>query len=554
MAYFENSAYGIEVAAERYFHTSAKHLSLTQSAMLAGMVEDPFADDPFTEPTQARTRRNVVLARMVQLHYISQATASSAMKTGLGLHASTIPLQTGCLSASARHEPFFCDYVLAVIRTDSAYKKVWTDLNTTGGLKIYTTMSVKDQHAATYATNYVEPSDSDTYNPGHNADTEVLMQPGTGKVKAIAENRRYGTGPGETTIDYAVDEKYDGGTGVQQGSSAKIFTLVTALKQGIPFGFSMKVSAPANITPYLSCKGAYSSYNDLMNAEGASKGTFTLYNGTTQSINVFFAELEQKVGLCNVVKTAVSMGVHRATGGSLLKAGGGMPPADDLPSFTLGSGAYVSPMTMAAAYATVASNGIYCKPIAIQSIVTSKGAHLPVESADCHRALSSSVAEAATHILEGVLTSGTAASPYNRGIGRPAAAKTGTGNHGDYAAFAGYTPRLAGYVSVFNPTNPLTSGAMVGLDSTYREVSGGLTDPGQMFGDYAPGATWQLTFLHAALGPIDDFVPLPADSPFYSEGTGVNSPKPPKQPGHGHGGGGGGGGGHGGNPPGPGGH
>jgi membrane peptidoglycan carboxypeptidase len=468
------------------------------------------------------------------------------------LHSSTVPLQTGCLSASARHEAFFCDYVLAVIHEDKAYKKVWTDLNTTGGLKIRTTLVAKDQGAAQHAVGFVEPSDGGTYNPGHNADTEVLIQPGTGRVRAVAENRAYGTGAGETTVDYAVDQKYDGGIGVQQGSSAKIFTLITALKQGLPFGFNLKVHSPATIDPYYSCHGAESKYTDLSNAEGPTKGTeiFTLYNGTTQSINVFYAELEQKVGLCSVVKTAVSMGLHRATGQSLFKWAGGQEPSDDIPSFTLGSGAYVSPMSMAAAYATVAAHGVYCRPVSIESIKTSAGKHLPVESADCRRSYSSAVATAAAHILQGVITSGTAASP-SRAIGRPAAAKTGTGNDGDYTAFAGFTPTLAGYVSVFNPDNPLTTGKMLGENSCYREVSGGLSCPGQMFGDNAAGATWQLTFLHAALGPADAFPEVPVDSPFYSEGSGVSSPKPPKppkKPGHG------GGGGHGGTPPGPGGH
>jgi len=81
----------------------------------------------------------------------------------------------------------------------------------------------------------------------------------------------------------------------------------------------------------------------------------------------------------------------------------------DIPSFTLGS-VNVSPMTMAAAYAAVAARGVYCEPIAIQRIVDRTGAHLPVKSAGCHQVLSPQVADAAIHILQGVLVSpGTAA-------------------------------------------------------------------------------------------------------------------------------------------------
>ncbi len=109
-------------------------------------------------------------------------------------------------------------------------------------------------------------------------------------------------------------------------------------------------------------------------------------------------------------------------------------------------------MSMAAAYATVAARGVYCKPVAVAKIISPTGAKLPVESAGCHQAIPAGVADAASYILQGVLTSGTAA---GLGIGRPAAGKTGTSDNFDFAAFGGYTPDLAGYVSVFNPTDPV---------------------------------------------------------------------------------------------------
>jgi membrane peptidoglycan carboxypeptidase len=531
VAYFENQAYGVQVAAERYFSTSALHLTLTQSALLAGMVENPSLYNPFQFPTNARNRRNTVLARMAQIGYITKAAASTAEATPLGLNPSPYSLQSGCTAKSASSAAFFCDYVLSVLSKNPAYAQAYADFNSTGGLKIYTTLNSADQRAADNAVNFVVPPDSSTYNPGGNVDTEVLIQPGTGDVKAIAVDRPYGNGTGHTVVDYAVDQQYDGGAGVQTGSSSKLFTLLTALKQGLPFGYNQAITSPSTLTGYYNCQGQPTGLFNVTNAEGAGKGTFTLYNGTTQSINVFYAHLEQKVGLCAVVKTAVSLGMHRADDVSLLK-GVGNPnkadyqyPADDIPSFTLGS-VYVSPMSMADAYATVAARGIYCAPIAIAKIVTSPGSNLPVASADCHRVLSSAVADAANYILQGVLTSGTGA---GLGISVPAAAKTGTANGGYYAAFAGYTPRLAGYVSAFNPLYPTTSGAMVGNNSCFRDVSGGLDCPGQMFGADAPGNTWQMTFLHLSL-PSVPFVGVPPDSPFFSEGTGINSPKPPAPP------------------------
>ena len=239
---------------------------------------------------------------------------------------------------------------------------------------------------------------------------------------------------------------------------------------------------------FYNCKGQPTGPFPVANAEGAGKGTYSLYTGTTQSINVFYAHLERRVGLCNVVKTAVSLGVHRADGSSLLKAVGKpgsasyQLPADDLPSFTLGS-VNVSPMTMAAAYATVAANGIYCKPVAIRAITGIGGAKLPVQSQAATGCMSASVAEAATYILQGVLTSGTATgdSISQGGVGIPAAGKTGTANNFEFAAFGGYTPRLAGYVSMFNPAGPV-SHPMIGYASCFRSAGGGQDCPGSVFG------------------------------------------------------------------------
>ena len=138
--YFENESYGIQVASRFYFSTSASRLTLPEAAMLAGLVQNPFAYDPVLHPGAAKTRRNEVLTRMWQLGYISRATDRRTAARPLGLHVSSVPLETGCISRSARKEAFFCQYVLSVLQRDPAYAKAWSALNSTGGLKIYTTL------------------------------------------------------------------------------------------------------------------------------------------------------------------------------------------------------------------------------------------------------------------------------------------------------------------------------------------------------------------------------------------------------------------------------
>ncbi|HEY2579522.1 MAG TPA: transglycosylase domain-containing protein [Streptosporangiaceae bacterium] len=534
-AYFGYPIVGVEVAAETYFNTTAAKLNLADSALLAGMVENPTAYDPVSSPATATERRNTVLARMAQLGVITSATATATEKQPIGLHI-TQP-QNGCTSTSAKWAAFFCDYAEQAVLRDPALGKTPADRAhtlATGGLTIRTTLNPQDEHAASHAVNFLVPNNNHYFNPGGNADAEAVVQPGTGAIKAIAEDRPYGTGRGQTTIDYAADVAYDGGSGIQSGSSSKLFTLITALEQGVPFGFTETVQYQETVDGYFNCSGQQLAAYPLNNAGLSDKGTYSLYTGTTLSINTFYAQLEKKVGLCNVVKTAAALGVHRADGSSLLKSSVGQPPADDLASFTLGS-VNVSPMTMAAAYATVASRGIYCSPVALQSIVTDTGKSLAVPSAGCHRAMPQSIADAVSYILQGVLTNGTAAGD---GINRPAAGKTGTGNGPHYVDFAGYTPSLASYSSVFFPLDPITH-PMIGTQSIYRSPSGGLDDPGTMFGANAPGQSWQMTFEHASLGPPIGFVAPDPGSALFSLGNGQSVRQKNSKPGGGNPGGGG---------------
>jgi membrane peptidoglycan carboxypeptidase len=195
-------------------------------------------------------------------------------------------------------------------------------------------------------------------------------------------------------------------------------------------------------------------------------------------------------------------------------------------------------MSMAAAYATVASGGIYCAPVAITQITDSDGESFKVPSAGCHRALSSDIADAVNYILQGVLGGGGTGAGLALDNGYPAAAKTGTSNVGNgngtpYAAFAGYTTNLVSYTSVFNPISP-TVDTMGGNNSCYRDFGGNLQCPGEMFGANAPGSTWHVTFEHANLGHLRNFEVLSPSSPLWSQGDGqhvvqqcsANTPNP----------------------------
>jgi len=555
-SYYGSGAWGVEAAAETYFNTTAAKLTMAEAATLAGIVENPTEYDPLTNPAVSQERRNTVLARLAATNpsVLTKPEAAVLMKKKLVTHVGV--KQNGCTANTVGDDAFFCDYVMHTLLLDSQLGATTEDrakLLATGGLHIDTTLSPEDQSSATRAVNWVLPAKSSTYNSAGNADTEVLIQPGTGDVRAIAEDRPYGTGKGETEVDYAVNSQYGGQDGVQTGSSSKLFTLITALEQNVPFGFQLTVPGSQVVSGFYNCAGQPTGYFDgqsgvfdVNNSEGPGTSTYSLYTGTTGSINVFFAHLEQKVGLCNVVHTAQALGMTRADGKSLTAwDGSNQPPADDLPAFTLGV-VNVSPMSMAAAYAVPASGGVYCKPVVLTKIIADTGKSLPVPSAGCHQAIDPQIAQAVNYILQGVLDfpNGTA---YGMGLANyQAAGKTGTsnvasGNGTPFAAFAGYTTALTGYVSVFNPVSP-TSDTMTNESACYQLEYGGQECPAEMFGANAPASTWHMTFDHANLGGSTDFPTLSTSSSLWSKGTGQAVTQPPKKkPTGGKGGGGTGG-------------
>jgi membrane peptidoglycan carboxypeptidase len=203
---------------------------------------------------------------------------------------------------------------------------------------------------------------------------------------------------------------------------------------------------------------------------------------------------------------------------------------------------------MAAAYAAPAANGVYCKPVVLTKIMDDDGKSIPVPSAGCHQAIPVRAAQAVNYILQGVLDfpNGTA---YGSGLANyQAAGKTGTSNVANgygtpFAAFAGYTTKLTGYVSVFNPVSP-TKYTMTDESACYQQEYGGAHCYGEMFGANAPLSVWHMTFDHANLSGSENFQPVPFGSALWNSGTGqvVKQPPKPKTPKNGNGDGNGNGG------------
>ncbi|MDN3352523.1 penicillin-binding protein [Actinomadura sp. DC4] len=495
IAYFGDGAYGIEAAARHYFGKSAASLTLPQAALLAGIVRYPYAYDPTVSPQRATERRNTVLARMAQIHWADPAEAAAAERTSLGLDVKSTP--NGCVESSA---PFFCDYVQREILTNpifGATDKARKALLQRGGLTIRTTVDPKMQRAAQKAVDRYVPQK----NSSHKASAEVLVQPGTGAVRAMVVDRSLGPSEkiGKTWVNFAADGDHGTSLGMQAGSTFKVFTLAAALDQDMAFGHRLYAPDHYSPTGLHDCDGKYAGSSTSLSNAGDGEGgrTFSLVTGTWNSVNTFFLNLEKQVGLCDTVKMAEKLGMRRADG----------KPLQQVASFTLGPNT-VSPIRLAAAYAAFAARGRYCDPVVLAKITDATGHEMKVPDAKCHQAVRKGVADGVNHVLRGVLTQGTAA---GMGIGRPAAGKTGTVDNFTSAWFAGYTPDMASAVWVGDPrggyAHPMQNVCLAGR--CYGEV----------FGADIPAPIWRQTMLGALKGvPAHDFHSPPGE--YYREGSG----------------------------------
>lgn len=507
ISYFGGGAYGVEAAARRYFSKSSNNLTLTEAALLAGIVQSPGRYDATVNPDEAQDRRDVVLTRMRDTGAITTEQMAKAKAEDLGLRTS--PTYNGCTKSPT---PFFCDYITRVILNDPIFgetERDRSDVLSRGGLTIRTTISLKAQEAADASMKkWTDPTDKV-------AGALASVEPGTGKIRAMAISREYGTKQGQTTINYATDYKYGGSRGFQDGSTHKVFTSAAAIAEG--YGTEYKINAPYRQGGFRAerrCDGKRvptGGWNPKNFTDEQTDGTFgviTQREALRRSVNTYYAQLEQLVGLCDVVTMATAAGVHRADG---------LPQQEFLP-YTLGINE-VSPLTVANSYATFAARGKRCDPIAIESIAGRDGKALPVPSAKCKQTIKEEVADVVVDLLRSVMEPGgygygmqlgdyTCAPPktsscditddnINRQLidgakpktePRAAGGKTGTTNNSIAVWYSGITSQLSTSVWLGNPNDYNFSLGQITIGGRYWKIVSGSRVPGPIWRDMMNGA------------------------------------------------------------------
>lgn len=458
IAYYGDGAYGVEAAAKHYFNTTAKDLTLSQSAMLAGLVQNPVALNPTKNLEKAMDRRDVVLNQMAKWNMISREQADEAKQDVTFDPKKVQKTSRGCVASPY---PFMCDLVKRTLVSDkmpSMGKDEQERLNllNRGGLTIHTLIDPEAQDSAQAAVSaMVAPTDPVISN-------SVLIQPSTGLIVAMAQSRPVmGDDPakGETYYNYNVESGMGGIEGFQAGSTFKPFIIASALNQGMTP--SKTYDSPGTMsfkdTYWKACRGTIKLTDDWtpQNQFRTGYGVIDMMKASQNSVNTYFIQLEKDTGICAGIEMAKLAGVKLANGKDLTA-----DVTQDVPSFVLGV-ADVTPLSMAEAYATFANRGKHCDPIILKSVTTRDGNAVEVPSANCKQVMPEAVADGVNYILKSVALVGTGSRAALKD-GRDEAGKTGTTNSAGAVWYAGYTPEMAGVAMIaVDKTHPYYKGKKV---------------------------------------------------------------------------------------------
>lgn len=452
IAQFGRSVYGVETAARHYFNKSSSELSVVEAATIAGITKAPSQFDPVENPKNAKVRRNLVIGKMWQLGYISTQERDEAMATKLSDSLDVQPLEVGC--DSAKGAAFFCDYVIKEVMASPEFGETRDDrydLLYRGGLKIITTLDVKKQRAAETTISESVPADD----PSQLEAAITSVEPGTGEILAMAQNIPYDAGaePAErhTSLNYSADNSHGGSRGFQLGSNFKPYVLAEWLRSGRQLYDPISAgsySAPVSSFQVQPCKpGLGTEVWDVGNVEGSTSGMTNVLTGTFQSLNTVYARMSHELNLCDVAGTAWDAGFRPTTSSDPTSRLVDVPKKTDIDIFapmTLGTQS-TTPVYMAASYATFASGGTYCEPIAILEVHERDGEKMKVPGKSCKQTIEPNVANTVAFAMTKVFGSTGTAWKLEGGLddGRPVAGKTGTTNGAYQSWFTGYTPNLS---------------------------------------------------------------------------------------------------------------
>ncbi len=416
--YWGHNLYGVETAARSYFNKSAADLNLAEAAMMAGIIQAPEEYSPFSNYKLAKQRQATVLDRMVRLKWITPEEAQKAREQ---------PLLVGRVTSFPGSKlPYVTEAVIQELNQRFGREAVLK-----GGMRVQTTIDMNFQRMAERTVrNWHETlyQQGTFYDRNNGQIALVAVDPRTHFVKAMVGGADFE----KSQYNRAVQAQR------QPGSAFKPFVYYAAFASGKYGPNSIVSDSPVS---YRDGDGYYSPQN----YGGSFSGAVSIRKAIEVSLNIPAVKIGQAVGLNKVVEVCRVLGFKS--------------PITPVISLPLGS-VDVTPMEMAGAYATFASNGWASDTTFIVQVTDSNGKVLLDNTPKRRLVLDPWSAASINDVLKGVINGGTATRAQ---IGRPAAGKTGTTSSERDVWFVGYVPQLSTAVWVGNDDyTPLARGSTGG--------------------------------------------------------------------------------------------
>jgi penicillin-binding protein 1A len=416
--YLGHNLYGVETASRSYFNKSANNLTLSEAAMLAGLISAPEEYSPFVNYKLAKDRQEIVLNRMKDLKWITPAQETAARKEKIKLGKIT--------SFGGSQVPYVTQAVVQELT-----RRFGRDAVVKGGMRVQTTIDLKMQRIAEET---VKAWHERLYYQGLFYDRQegqialAAVDPRTHFVKAMVGGVDYE----KSQFNRAIQARR------QPGSSFKPFIYYAAFASGKYAPDSVVYDSPVG---YRDGDGYYYPQN----YGGGFSGAVSIRRALEVSLNIPAVKLGQEVGLNKVIEICRVLGIRS--------------PMEPVVSLPLGA-VDLTPLEMAGAFATFANNGWHSDTTFIVQVTDSSGNVLLDNTPKPKLVLNSWAAASVNSALQGVITSGTARAAQ---LGRPAAGKTGTTSSERDIWFVGYVPQLSVAVWMGNDNyRPMSYGATGG--------------------------------------------------------------------------------------------
>jgi len=465
--YFGRGAYGIEAASRAWFGTSAKDLTVSQGAFLAGIINGPELYDPIADPKRlaAATKRwTFVLDGMVTEGWLGAADRAVVTWPKPKPKPKPAPDVAGGQQ----------QYLMAMVRAEAKKLGFPDDKIDHGGLKITTTFDSRlVRQAAEAVRDTLGPTK--TWPKGTQASL-VSIDPQTGGIRAI-----YG-GDGSRHQN-AADQDI-----AEAGSTFKPFGLVAALEgRREPGDCSPRPADDSSVSLRTEYDGKsplrLPEYGErgVTNFGGRSYGRMDLLKATANSVNTVYAQLNKDVGPQHTMDVAICAGIPETT-----------PDLQANPANILGTS---SPTVkdMASAFATFAARGTYHEPHVITKIETPTGEgnfereEYAKDKKTTKQVFDPGVMADAVYAMQQTVQEGTA--EHAKRLGRPIAAKTGTSSFNKSAWLVGFdAKRLSTAVALYRIGPNGAPESLVGWNGPTarykgKEISGG-TFPTRLWTDF----------------------------------------------------------------------